>query len=258
MIISLHIYKTAGSTFLAIIDRQYKKDEIIYANIVGINKTLEILKTHNHERNETLKIVHGHFAYGWHKYFSEEVRYITFLRNPVDRIVSDYYYNRSFSGGHNYKYASKMTLKEYIMCDEILNTDNGQTRFVAGDFTTPHGKCSELTLHTAIKNIENHFAFVGLMERFDESLLLANYYLGWKKLYYEQINVTKNKEKNIDQNILELIRERNQQDILLYEYVVHNFQNNLNRVPFYNLRYSALKGLNLLYNKIHPLYKKVK
>ena len=257
-IISLHIYKTAGSTFLAIIDRQYRKDEIIYANIVGIDNTIALLEHETAEQKKKIKIVHGHFGFGWHRFFQNSVQYITFLRNPVERLISDYYYNKTFKGGHNHLYASRMTLEEYILCDEIINVDNGQTRFVSGDFTTPYGKCSDVMLQQAIDNIEDRFAFVGLTERFDETLVLCRHYLGWKNLYYEQMNVTKNKEKKKDERIAALIAERNQIDIQLYKYAHDNFEKKLQAIPGYEQKLNRLQRINRLYNKVHPLYKKLK
>ena len=38
------------------------------------------------------KIVTGHFKYGLHNFFRRKPRYITFLREPLDRAVSHYYF----------------------------------------------------------------------------------------------------------------------------------------------------------------------
>jgi hypothetical protein len=257
IIISVHNYKTAGSTFHSVIDRQFKRTEIINANLIGIENTTQLLTASTDAFKQQIKIIHGHFPFGWHKYFSQKHTYISFLRNPIDRVVSDYYYNKKFNLGHNYPYASRMSLEEYLMCDEILNVDNGQTRFIAGDMETKYGDNSLFMLDKAIQNIYTHFSFVGLTERFDESLLLANHTLSWNKLYYKSQNITEKKNTKLDNKVLELIQERNQLDVQLYNHVASNFDAALQQIPFANGRMILQNASKRLYNTIHPLYKKI-
>jgi len=258
ILISIHIYKTAGTTFYSVIDRIFKRNEIVNANIKGLHTCEEDLKNGNIENKESIKIIHGHFSFGWHKYFSEPVRYISFLRDPVSRVMSDYFYNKEFAKGHNHSYASKMTLKEYLNCDQILDMDNGQTRYIAGDLTTPYGHCSQEMLSIAKRNIDSMFLFVGLTEKFDESLVLINKYLGWNKIYYTNKNVTKGKMDALHPEEVHAIHERNKFDTELYQYVSNQFEERTKAIAFFRLRVMLFKGYNFMYRIIHPVYKYIK
>lgn len=47
----------------------------------------DFLKLKENERNQ-LKLLIGHVDYGIHKNFKEDSKYITFLRDPIERVLS--------------------------------------------------------------------------------------------------------------------------------------------------------------------------
>lgn len=135
------------------------------------------------------------------------IRFITLLRDPVQRYISQYQYNAE-KLGHNLSF------------DDFLKTKtsfNKQTRAIAGS--------EDLVLAKDILN--GLFFLVGIVEEFDEFLILLK-----KKLQpfrfrpgYEIQNIT-NKDSNIRKDIKkrlheyhEQIIERNLLDIELYNYV---------------------------------------
>jgi hypothetical protein len=255
ILISIHIFKTAGTTFYSIIDRIFKRNEIINANIEGITTSEEAIKRGTYKGLKSVKIIHGHFPFGWHRYFTEKTMYISFLRDPHKRVVSDYFYNKEFSEGHNHLYASKMTLIEYLNCDKIIDMDNGQTRYIAGDFSTPYGQTNQEMLATAKANMDSMFLFVGLTERFDEALILLNHYLGWKKIYYSSKNVTTSKIGVLTTLEIQVIKERNALDEELYQYVSDQFDNRIKDISLFKLRIIIFKTSNLVYKITHPIFK---
>ena len=130
------------------------------------------------------------------------------------------------------KYYKKITeenisLKEFVLNDEYFRpVYNAQTKLIAGLNTTAlKEEVSEKTLITAKENIDKYFIVSGLTERFDESILLMKNELGWSYPTYVKKNVTKKKEKKseISDEIKQLIIERNQYDIALYNYVTEKF-----------------------------------
>jgi hypothetical protein len=257
LLISVHIYKTAGSTFHSILDRHIKKEEVVYANFIGIPEVESMLRNNETIDKEKIRLIHGHFPYGWHKYFNRNCKYITFLREPVERIVSDYHYNKCSRFGHNYKFASTMSLQEYVDVPELIDLDNGMTRFVSGDFETPYGQLTNKTLEKAIVNIDNDFIFVGITERFDESIILFAELVKFRKIYYESKNITSKKSNKTDSGILNHIREKNKFDIQLYEYALKKFEKDYQNIPDLKFKTACYKNLHRIYNLVHPVYNSV-
>jgi hypothetical protein len=82
-------------------------------------------------------------------------------------------------------------------------------------------------LEIAKKRISDEFLFFGLMERFDESLHLLTYTLGWRPIqnYRKKMVAPKpNRLEDIPAETIEAIRDRNQLDIELYNYAADLFK----------------------------------
>ncbi|UZW65149.1 hypothetical protein OC195_13080 [Priestia flexa] len=73
----------------------------------------------------------------------------------------------------------------------------------------------------AIENIEKYFSIVGVTNRFNESIYLMKKEFGWEDLSYQKVNVTKKRPslKEVPTDIIQKIKEKNELDIKLYEYV---------------------------------------
>lgn len=191
-----------------------------------------------------MKVVLGHFAYGLHEHLpiSTVYSYLAFVRDPVDRILSEYYYLRSAPRGYpkfdREIYEKKMPLDEYIRSGFTVSVDNMQVRAISGIgceghgtafnlskeiSPKPFGKISKEDLQLAKKNIEQDYRFVGITEKFDESLLILNELFGWKCLYYEKQNVNSN-TKEISTELYQELKEMNQLDYELYDFCCERFE----------------------------------
>ena len=96
-IISLHIHKCAGRSFREIL-KQYYANNMATRNM---NK-YDFVNTSLEEIFPTVDLIHGHFYFSliepiYKKYNS---KLIVWLRNPVDRVISHYYFimNKVFEG----------------------------------------------------------------------------------------------------------------------------------------------------------------
>ncbi|MCX6313023.1 MAG: sulfotransferase family 2 domain-containing protein [Bacteroidetes bacterium] len=90
-LIFLHIPKAGGTTFHTILERFYDKEEIFDIRVVEQElRTQEFLDL-NMEQKQKINLLKGHLTFGLHEQFkTSDVKYITFFRNPVDRIISHY------------------------------------------------------------------------------------------------------------------------------------------------------------------------
>ncbi|GAI20235.1 unnamed protein product, partial [marine sediment metagenome] len=100
--IFLHVMKTGGTTIREHIVENFRKEEylFLYLNKYPFLREKKDIKHYisslTKKRRDKLKIIFGHRSYyGLHELFPDrEVRYIAFLRNPIDRIISHYNFQR--------------------------------------------------------------------------------------------------------------------------------------------------------------------
>lgn len=221
-IIFIHVPKTAGRSFIKIIKRQYKNKNTFQINPTAVSQSTKHFQTLSQKKRYKYKCLLGHMQYGLHQYMTPETKYISFIRNPVDRIISHYYYVIRTPEHYLYSYIQKniVSLKDYISLNSYSELTNGQVRDISGLSSN-----DDHALNVALKNINSNFQFVGLTEYFDESLIIFQKQLNWKNIIYIKQNVSTNKplKENIPEEILETIRQNNQLDLILYESVKQKF-----------------------------------
>ena len=230
-IIFVHIPKTAGRTLEAVLDRQYpqKLTYSIYGYGGSIEDNVNTLRDMPDAEKQKLKFVKGHYQFGLHHLLSQNSTYLTFLRNPIKRVISHYNYVSRDSKHPFYKliHEQGMGLKEYVEQGLSVELNNGQTRLLSGkEHGYEFGNTPEELLTLSIENIENHFSLVGLVERFDESLLLMKKILGYEDIRYVSQNISKNSNRKaeIPAETLAAIEYYNSLDIKLYNYAQEKFQ----------------------------------
>ena len=220
-IIFLHIPKTGGRSLQNIILRQYSVEEVI----TDAHQKLGEIAAWSDEHKRAIRYIQGHFVFGIHKSFPQKCKYITLLRDPIDRIISHYYYiKRSASHPLNRVVEEqRLDLDGYVtsgICDEVRND---QVRLIAG--VERGGSIDEAKmLSMAKENIDKEFLVVGLMEKFDETLMLLKKRLNLRWVYYGVRNQTLKRplKEQIPVSTLRLIAEKNQADMDLYAYAKDN------------------------------------
>jgi hypothetical protein len=84
----------------------------------------------------------------------------------------------------------------------------------------------------AKNSIENVSKGVGLSERFDETLFLVEQALGLSKVHYKRVNRTLHPRlEQVSAAAIDLLRERNRYDLLLYDYVQNRLDMQLRKQP---------------------------
>jgi hypothetical protein len=177
----------------------------------------EILKELAKDEKSTIQCIYGHFLYGLHIQIPRPATYITFLRDPVERVISLFYFWQTYNHSQQ-ETLSKMSLKEFILTDDFSQNSNHQTFYLAG---------GTYDLQLARENLQKQFAMVGLTERFDESLFLFQKELGWQKIeHYVSHNMTPNRPRKdqIPREVINLILCKNQLDFQLYEFAKELFE----------------------------------
>lgn len=267
VLIHLHMPKTAGSTLDYILEREYKSK--VFFSFSGM---AEEFKNLPYEQRKKIDILRGHLSFGVHKYLTRPAVYIVILRNPIERIISTYYFARRWPQHYLYEIlnSQNLSLEDFLQSKITTELDNDQVRHISGvrghtyppDRRVDFGEVSRDILNLAISNLENYFAVVGLTERFDESIILMKNTLGWKHIpFYLRKNVTKERPqiKDIPRNTLKIIEKYNELDCELYEYVSKSFEEIFSKKgEFMNSELRKYVILNSTYQKIQPKYSYLK
>ena len=166
----------------------------------------------------------------------QKAKYFTLVREPISRLTSHYYFIQKSARnpntkGKNYKKIDPTQLSQLLgtsldqFVDACVNKgkDNHQTRILAGQGGEPYqGEVTTETLNRAQDNIRQHFAAIGTIENFTAFLLFLQKTLGWKNTFFKVINqnLSKPKRKDIESATLDRIKNVEQFDIKLYNFIV--------------------------------------
>jgi len=213
LIVFMHIPKTAGTTLRLLIEQNYKVWEIYRENKEAPEK-IKILPY--------IKCIQGHQPFAYHDINDRPHTYITMLRDPVQRVISEYYYIKAARPHdpyiHDKIWKENLSLEDYVnSTDErfLLRTQNMQTRFSSGSLTL-----DQIDLEKAKENLNKHFSVVGITEMFDLSIFAMKKHFGWKDISYENRVVNKERPRNIQypQDLIDNINKINQLDKALYDW----------------------------------------
>ncbi|MEH7380573.1 sulfotransferase family 2 domain-containing protein [Bacillus sp. JJ1533] len=206
VLIFMHIPKSAGTTMRSIIKQQYSENEVCNLRYIENENSLE-----------TIRCFYGHKPFGIHQKLlkSKSYTYITMLRDPIEHVISTYYYILRKPKNSMHNVIKNMSFEEFITnnSEEFrLRTSNRQTRYASGENPPDLGRAKE--------NLAKHFSVVGITEMFDESVFLMMKELGWNNISYERQNVTKNRplKDQLSKDVLKIIEDNNKLDIELYQY----------------------------------------
>ncbi|CCH49517.1 sulfotransferase family 2 domain-containing protein [Pseudodesulfovibrio piezophilus] len=226
----LHIPKTAGTTFNAILNDNFAPESIFD---LYTDTQQERLRQTTYAEIARYKLVRGHvFITDFAEILDGPVRFrpFTFLRDPVERVVSEYFFLKSWPKSHMYRFLNdnKISLVEYVTSDQPelrMRGRNGMVNSLSGV-----GLSSiEEGVEKAWFHLCERFVGFGLLERFDESILVLSKVLGLERSFYERHNVRAHgARRSVSTAEEEVIREANQADIILYERACQEFEKRVN------------------------------
>lgn len=209
-VISLHIPKTAGKSFYKILQYVYgdkldtrTKRKDYFPGKVDLKSLINNIPDH-------VSVIHGHLFYRHVIKIKERdnSKVITWLRDPVDRVISNYYFlmqsiRKNPNKKHQHQDKINYTLLDYAAEDSVRNR---MSKYLDGI------------------ELEELF-FIGILESFDEDLLRLSKMLDWQVTIP---NVFENsgssyresptcETKTVTIAMRDKIRELNMSDVHLYE-----------------------------------------
>ena len=208
----VHIEKAAGTTLIHILRRNYlfrhmdirpfylKQSLARWAPVFDAHDLKLVLKI-----NPLVACIAGHSISPVTDFSAQaNMHYITLLRDPIDRYLSQFFYSREY----------REKTWDFPRFLDIEQNHNFQVKKIAG--------CDDLEMAKQI--LLNQFLAVGLVEYFDEFLAYLYVVLKPRKklnLYYHRANVRRNRTgfHGLHQQYLSAIKERNRNDLKLYQFV---------------------------------------
>ena len=242
LVVLLHIPKTAGMSLATILQRHYgaafvggrgegrrappdKRAPNVFSRFDQVDARLRSISA-----TPGVRAVSGHITFGLHDRLPADARYITVLRDPVERTLSQYYYlvrppgKRAGKAGAGFvppwlpPPPAGLTLEE-CLSERGYIPDNLQTRMLCG-LVSPYDPLPPQALEQAKRNLRERFAFVGTTERFEEFLAWLNHELGWPTVAYRRSNKNPSRPRQDDlpSDVLRVVEERNALDRELHAY----------------------------------------
>jgi hypothetical protein len=209
----MHIPKTAGTTLRHIVDFQYGRENILTYYNQNNHHLIDNLGALLY-KNPNYRGLIGHFQYGAHRNISGDAKYITFIRNPISRCISEYN-ERISRDPDTYQNANGTIFSMSQMIDfHMHDFSNLQTKYISG--VSLGTEITHAELNEAAENIEKHFLCVGRVESFDQTINLLSKKLNWKPNGYKILNEKENKAK-INNAVIKRLIELNEYDIQLYQ-----------------------------------------
>jgi len=246
VIIHFHIFKNAGMTIEWVLEKNFTKNfareayGINFDKIIPMELVVDYLK-----KNPNVKCFSSHnIRFPIPKENFIDFIPILFIRHPIDKAFSTFNFTRlQLEKGHGRLETKNMTLEEYfqwhIKSNDRLVLDS-QLQLLS-DKTL---KTLPERVSSALENIKN-CAILGVVDRFDESMVVAEEFL---KNYFKDIdlsyviqNISKDRTGNLSQRLEtakeqisnELMNEltkKNNNDIKIYEFANAELNNRIKNV----------------------------
>ncbi len=230
LIVHVHIPKTAGTSFLSLVRKYYSEDDI---NVIGWEDI------HNNfdkyllewDKGKECKFLTGHFRnYDFSKFDKRNVDYrvITFLRNPIDRLISEYRYMCTEAHPIHKEFLQEHpTFESFALSDMVI--PNSLSTILVGHFNS---------VYDVIDRMQERYLFVGLSEYYH---LYAKVLFDGLSIPYqieERKNITKSTDKNkfdIEYRLYQKLTNIHSIDMQLYEYLQSNTPQLINNYIEYGL-----------------------
>ncbi|MGB3513306.1 MAG: class I SAM-dependent methyltransferase [Microcoleaceae cyanobacterium] len=204
-IISVHVPKTAGSTFKRVLLQVYGHDNVILDYPRPNKRRYQALESIHGQT----KVIHGHFPANKYDEYYPEARKVIWLRNPIIALFSRYYFLKNIGQTNKLNKMQEHLQQKNLDLIKFAELPENQNLI-----TNKYIKVTKLT----------DFYFIGIQEFFETDIKELKEMLKWPSFSVSYKNQNRSEEyknslqKNLENKstIAQLI-ELNQKDIEIYK-----------------------------------------
>jgi hypothetical protein len=220
-VLLVHLPKTAGTTLAQLLRYHYRDGAFMGAGNVLSRPEEARPRLEAIARKPAVRASSGHVSFGLAEQVIPGALFVTILREPVARTLSQYWFLTEAARGGGLippglgEDARGLGLEE--MFDRGYLLDDLQTRMLCG-LVSPYDDIPADGLDRAKANLRDRFAFVGTTERFDELLAVLNLALGWATTAHEPARENPHRPAEVADELCTFAAERNPRDLELHAF----------------------------------------
>ncbi len=187
-------------------------------------------------------VIGTHVALDVATVFDRPSKFFTIVREPVDRVISNFFHIRSAAHLTSYPFIKDMTLEQYLDSGIGIDADNHQVRLLSGcpeldapwhpqgrPISTP--PVEQHHLEMAKRHIEERFITAAPLEAFTALVWFFKRLYGWplRRTFFQIRNETPDRPRTeaVPERTRQRLREMNRYDAALYEWVKLRFAEQL-------------------------------
>ena len=199
VLIFLRLPKTGGNTMDQVLEhclpgQWFYPNELVVPSALLIRPTRGVAEKFRQltvERQQSIRCLIGeHVAMDVDTIFERPSKFFTIVRNPVDRVISSFFFHLKQSHMICYPFIKDLSLEQYLESGIGLDGDNHQVRVLSGCQELdapwdPHGRpisappVERRHLEMAKHNIEQRFIAAAALEQFTALVWFFKRLYGW-------------------------------------------------------------------------------
>ena len=243
----VHIPKTGGNSLRVVLERQISNCRTLELNspeeskIFAESSALEKVK---------FDLITGHFAYGSDANLPRRFRYFTMLRDPVERVISQYHHLMSLVT--SFELAQQMrqerwSIGQFVRSGAAKPLVFSYVYYLGAFHQEPAPRAVTLNelVERVVVNLATQFEFVGILERWDECLVCLRDQLGFEIVDIPHRNTTPDTAKlPISPQEREEVRAAIGIELQIYEIAQQLFESRVSSVDSMERKVKDLSKLN--------------
>lgn len=231
-----HLPKCAGSTLTSYLLKQYPRRLTFQINGHQTHQSVRKFCDSPQDQRHQYSLIVGHFAHQTIDYARPDMLRATYLRHPVDRIVSHYYFVKSQP--HHYLHQAvmeqNMSLEDYAFSGISSELENHYTAHFSNLTPDQVKAAPQAALEKAFHSLSNDYHVVGFQDQYTAGVEALRKAAGLK-LPFRNTQHNRNKRRTASDDIpiaaRKAIRQTNAIDIELFELLKRHRRDGLYRAP---------------------------